>query len=638
MRFPPAFLDDIRARIPISDVVSRRVSWDKRKSNPGRGDYWACCPFHSEKTPSFHAENRKGRYHCFGCGASGDHFTFLVEREGLSFPEAVEQLAAEAGIPMPARDPEAEKREEERASLHEVMERAARFFEAALHGPEGGKARAYLRERAISPEMQKRFRIGYAPASRNALKEHLANAGIAQEQMIEAGLLIAGEDIPVSFDRFRERVMFPITDFRGQIIAFGGRALSPDAQAKYLNSPETPLFQKGRVLFNAQAARAASRRGGHVVAVEGYTDVIACVAAGFEATVAPLGTALTEDQLHLLWQMADEPILCFDGDEAGLKAAFRIADLALPHLQPGKSIRFALLPGEQDPDDLIRREGPEPFRRILAAAKPLIDMLWMSAGFGVDLATPERRAAFERSLRSAVASIGNPDVRRHYDIAVRERLERHFGAKRLPDRREPAQWRAGRRPPRFAPTPSGPSASLLAHPLVRESGRGAGPNRSEVILIGVLVQHPGIAVDRLEMFAEAQFSGRGLAGLAAAVAAKLAESPGIPAADLHAALERDGHGEALAAVLEKLRSIGLGSLADADEERAAAVWDDAAHLRLRAGALSIERQAAAAAFAQEANEINLSRLRDIQEQDQRSLRPDRHEEAEAAIVHPFKRR
>src|SRR5688500_12159532 len=209
MRFPPAFLDDIRARIPISQVVGRGVSWDKRKSNPGRGDFWACCPFHGEKTPSFHAEDRKGRYHCFGCGVSGDHFTFLLEQEGLSFPEAVAQLAAEAGIPLPERDPESEKREAERASLHEVLEKSARFFEEQLQGGDGAKARAYLRERGLSGEMQKRFRIGYAPASRNALKEHLAAAGITQEQMVEGGLLIASDDIPVSYDRFRDRIMFP---------------------------------------------------------------------------------------------------------------------------------------------------------------------------------------------------------------------------------------------------------------------------------------------------------------------------------------------------------------------------------------------------------------------------------------------
>lgn len=643
MRFPPSFLDDIRARVPISDVVGRRVSWDKRKSNPGRGDYWACCPFHGEKTPSFHADNRKGRYHCFGCGASGDHFTFLVEQEGLSFPEAVAQLAADAGLALPERDPRAEEREAERANLHDVMEKAARFFESELQGPNGGKARAYLRERGITPESQKRFRIGYASPSRNALKEHLAQAGITQDQMVEAGLLVAGEDIPVSFDRFRDRVMFPIADFRGRVIAFGGRALSPDAQAKYLNSPETPLFHKSFVLYNGQGARTASRRGGHVVTVEGYTDVIACVAAGFEATVAPLGTALTEDQLRLLWQMADEPVLCFDGDDAGLKAAFRAVDLALSNLQPGKSVRFALLPGGQDPDDLIRREGPEPFRRILAAAKPLVDMLWMSAGFGVDLATPERRAQFEQSLRSAIATIGNPDVRRHYEMAVRERLERHFGGAPRPprgftaDRRSP-EGRSLPRKGRLQPQPTGPSASLLANPLVSENGRGAGPSLSDATLLGAILLHPEIAAERLEALAETSFSGKGIARLAAAMAARLAESPNVSAGDLRAGLEREGLGEAVAAILEKLRRSGLGSIADADTAHAAAVWDDAAHLRLRTGTLSIERQAAAAALGQEASDIHLSRLRDIQEQDQRSLRPDRLEEAETVIVHPFKRR
>ncbi len=529
MRFPPAFLDDIRARIPISDVVGRKVTWDKRKSNPGRGDYWACCPFHGEKTPSFHAENRKGRYHCFGCGVSGDHFTFLVEQEGLSFPEAVAQLAEEAGLPLPERDPDWEKREAVRASLHDVVEKAARFFEAALHGADGGKARAYLRERGLSPEIQKRFRIGYAPASRNALKEHLAAADISQEQMVEAGLLIAGEDIPVSYDRFRDRIIFPITDFRGRVIAFGGRALSPDAQAKYLNSPETPLFHKSHVLYNGQAARAAAQKGGHVVAVEGYIDAIACVAAGFEATVAPLGTALTEDQLGMLWQMADEPILCFDGDEAGLKAAFRAVNLALADVKPGKSVKFALLPGGQDPDDLIRREGPEALRKVLDAARPLVDMLWLSAAYGIDLATPERRAGVEQTLRSAVASIGNVDVRRHYETAIKERLAVNFGPRQRPPWRPNQRSRgggpAGRR--QFQAAPEGPSASLLANPLVHESGRGGGLSLGEAILVGVPLLYPDVAAEQPEMLADARFAGKGPAALAAALAAELAESPGI---------------------------------------------------------------------------------------------------------------
>ena len=637
MRFSPAFLDDIRARVPISDVVGRKVTWDKRKSNPGRGDYWACCPFHGEKTPSFHAENRKGRYHCFGCGVSGDHFTFLVEQEGLSFPEAVAQLAEEAGLPIPDRDPDFEKREAQRASLHDVVEKAARFFEEALHGSEGGKARAYLRERGLSPEIQKRFRIGYAPASRNALKEHLAAANISQEQMVEAGLLIAGEDIPVSYDRFRDRIIFPIADFRGRIIAFGGRALSPDAPAKYLNSPETSLFHKSHVLYNGQAARVASRKGGQVVVVEGYIDVIACVAAGFEATVAPLGTALTEDQLRMLWQMAEEPVLCFDGDDAGLKAAFRAVDLALAELKPGKSIRFALLPGGQDPDDLLRAEGPELLRKILDAAKPLVDMLWLSATYGLDLATPERRAGVEKALRAAVSTIGDLDVRRYYEAAVKERLAQDFGAARRPPNQGAERRRFRDR--RFQPQPTGPSASLLANPLVREGGRGAASSLAEAILIGVPLLYPEIGAERLEALADARFSGKSTAELAAALAAELAETPGISAAELRKSLERAGHTAEIIAVLEKLRGAGLGGLATAGAERAADIWDDAAHLRLRAGALSIERQAAAAALGREASDVNLGRLRDIQEQVSRSLRPGRHDETDGAvIVHPFKRR
>jgi DNA primase len=638
MRFPPAFLDDIRARIPISQVVGRRVSWDKRKSNPGRGDHWACCPFHGEKTPSFHAEDRKGRYHCFGCGVSGDHFTFLVEQEGLSFPDAVAQLAAEAGLPMPQRDAEAETREAERASLHDVMEKATAFFEAALQSAEGGKARAYLRERGLAPETQKRFRIGYAPASRNALKEHLAGADIPQEQMIEAGLLIAGDDIPVSFDRFRERVIFPITDFRGRIIAFGGRALAPDAQAKYLNSPETPLFHKSHVLYNGQAARAASRKTGVVIAVEGYIDVIACVSAGFEATVAPLGTALTEDQLRLLWQMADEPVLCFDGDEAGLKAAFRAVGLALPHLQPGKSVKFALIPEGQDPDDLIRKEGPESFRKVLAAAKPLVEMLWLGEAHGADLSTPERRAGLEKALRAAVATIADAGVRRHYEVAVREQMERSFGFARRPPRR-PATIRGQSGRGRWAPPePTGPSASLLASRLVRERPGGAGPIPSDALLIGAFLLHPEIAGDRLEQFSETPFADGPTVSLARALAAALADSPQIGATELRAHLEKGGHGQTIATLLDKLARTGNGRALEGNSARAAAIWDDAHHLRNHARRLSIERQAAATALGREASEVNLSRLRDIQEQDQRSLRPDDRDQAEdTLIVHPFKR-
>jgi DNA primase len=258
MKFSPTFLDEIRARVAISSVVGRRVAWDRRKSNPGRGDLWGCCPFHNEKTPSFHVEDRKGRYHCFGCKASGDIFTFLVEKDGLSFPEAVERLAAEAGLPMPASTPEDEAREKQRASLYDVMEMATAFFEAELQAARGARARGYLSDRGLPGAVQREFRIGYAPDDKSALRSHLAAKNVTLEQMVDAGLVITGDDIPVGYDRFRDRIIFPIRDGRGRVVAFGGRALSKDALAKYLNSPETPLFQKGRMLYNMDKARGPS--------------------------------------------------------------------------------------------------------------------------------------------------------------------------------------------------------------------------------------------------------------------------------------------------------------------------------------------------------------------------------------------
>jgi DNA primase len=321
MRFGNSFLDEIRDRVPISTIVGRKVTFDRKKSNQGRGDFWGCCPFHGEKSPSFHCEDRKGRYHCFGCGVSGDHFKFLTEQEGLSFPEAVELVAGLAGVPMPARDPEMEKREKEQASLFDVMELAVKYFEEQLQAGQGAKARGYLRERGLSAATQQQFRLGYASDSRNALKEYLAGKGIAKDQIEACGLVVFGDDIAVSYDRFRDRIMFPIPDAKGRTIAFGGRAMSKDAPAKYLNSPETELFHKGNILYNFAKARKPAQDKGTVIAVEGYMDVIALAQAGFAHAVAPLGTALTERQAELLWKMASEPVLCFDGDQAGTKAA-----------------------------------------------------------------------------------------------------------------------------------------------------------------------------------------------------------------------------------------------------------------------------------------------------------------------------
>src|SRR6267378_1787097 len=392
MRFTPQFLDELRARLPVSEVVGRRVKLRKA----GR-EWKGLSPFNKEKTPSFFVNDQKMAWFHFSSGKNGNIFDFVLATEGLSFPEAVERLAAQAGMPLPKVSHDDEAREQRQRTLFDVLDLAAKYFEATLASARGAKARGYLADRGIEPATQVEFRMGYAPAERFALKEHLGSLNISVADMIEAGLLVAGDDIPVPYDRFRDRVMFPITDLRGRVIAFGGRALEKDVSAKYLNSPETPLFHKGDNLYNLAPARLAAHNGGSLVVVEGYIDVIAMVGAGFPASVAPLGTALTESQLALLWKMADEPILCFDGDKAGQKAAYRAADLALPQLKPGKSLRFALLPEGQDPDDLARSGGRGAIEEVIAAARSLSDILWSREIEGASFATPERQSLRPRS-------------------------------------------------------------------------------------------------------------------------------------------------------------------------------------------------------------------------------------------------
>jgi DNA primase len=498
MRFSTSFLDEIRDRVPISSVIGTRVTWDRRKTNASRGDYWACCPFHGEKSPSFHCEDKKGRYHCFGCGVSGDHFRFLVELDGIGFPEAVERIAEMAGVPMPARDPQAERRERERTSLIDVMEMATAFFRERLQGQDGAKARAYLRDRGLSSATQQEFRLGYAPDSRNALKEHLAGRGVDKGQIEACGLVVHGPDIPVSYDRFRDRIMFPIEDRNGRTIAFGGRAMSADIPAKYLNSNDTELFHKGNVLYNFARARKAQGREGTVIAVEGYMDVIALAQAGIGNSVAPLGTALTENQLELLWRMSGEPILCFDGDQAGLRAAWRAADLALPVIQPGRTLRFALLPEGKDPDDLVREGGAEAFAGVIAEARPLADLIWMRETAGGVFDTPERRAALERTLRDLVGRIRDESVRRHYGQEMRERIQAFFGSTRRAPSPQGGHQTGGRGRPGEASGRMTVSDSLARSALVRAGG-AAMPLREAVLLLA-LVNHPRLLDRHFEMF------------------------------------------------------------------------------------------------------------------------------------------
>jgi DNA primase len=426
VKFTPSILDDIRSKLTISSVVGRRVQWDRRKSNPGKGDYWACCPFHTEKSPSFHVEDRKGRYHCFGCKVSGDVFTFLVEKEGLSFPEAVERLADEAGISLPKFTPEEIEKEKVRSSLYDVMELASKYFQEKLFISEGGKARDYLKSRGLKKETILEFELGFAPNSKSGLKDYLLKNEITEQQMIEAGLLLSGEDFPISIDRFRDRIMFPILDAKGRTIAFGGRAMSKDAPAKYLNSPETPLFSKGKILYNFSSARQTAFEKGGIVVVEGYMDAIAVSQGGFKNVVATLGTAMTEDHLSMIWKLVPEPVLCFDGDNAGFKAASNAFDRALPYFKSGYSLGFAFLSGGKDPADMMFEGRSEEFGALIANPTPASEYFWNRSTQSRPINTPEQKAGLELSMLHSIEMIKDETVRRQYKYQTRIRLSDLF--------------------------------------------------------------------------------------------------------------------------------------------------------------------------------------------------------------------
>jgi DNA primase len=429
MTLSPQFLDELRGRTLLSALVGRSVKLQKA----GR-EYKACCPFHQEKSPSFYVNDEKGFYHCFGCGAHGDAIRFLTEAQGLPFIDAVKELAQAAGMEMPAPDPRAAEKAERQSGLHDVMAAAARWFEEQLGGIEGGEARAYLERRGVSEATRRAFGFGFAPDSRGKLKAALAKAG--EDKLIEAGLLISVEQ-KEPYDRFRGRLMIPIRDPRGRVIAFGGRIIG-EGEPKYLNSPDTPLFDKGRTLFNLDRAAPAARKAGRIIVVEGYMDVIALAQAGIEEAVAPLGTALTEAQLERLWRIADVPILCFDGDSAGQKAAIRAAHRALPMIAPGRSLRFVTLPKGQDPDDLVRAGGREAIDILFSDSQPLVDRIWQNELELTSLLTPEDRASLGRRLRDAARTIADPDLRTQYLAEYNQRLAALFaanGARVLPGTR-----------------------------------------------------------------------------------------------------------------------------------------------------------------------------------------------------------
>jgi DNA primase len=614
MRFPASFLDDLRARLPVSEVVGRRVKL-KKSGREWRG----LSPFNQEKTPSFFVNDQKAAWFDFSSGKNGNIFDFVMQTEGVNFPEAVERLASMAGVALPRSTPEAEAREERRKTLHDVVELAAKFFEATLAARAGAKARGYLADRGIEPKTQLNFRIGYAPPDRFALKEHLGGHGISTDDMIEAGLLVSGEDIPVPYDRFRDRVMFPITDLRGRVIAFGGRALEKDVPAKYLNSPETPLFHKGATLYNGATARAAAHQGAPIIVAEGYVDVIALVTAGYEGAVAPLGTALTEEQLALIWKMTDEPVLCFDGDGAGRRAAYRAVDLALPHIMPGKTLRFALLPEGQDPDDLFRSGGREAIGEVIGAARPLADMLWQRETEAGGFDTPERRAGLDQRIAEVTNLINDPAVRKYYRQDLDARVATLFApAARGPERGAPRnegrfgrwgkeRWQKGR--PGAQPL-AVPSARLAASQIVR-GARSALSSREALILLAV-VNHPWLLETHAEDLAELEFRHGDGERLRRSILDATAGHV-LTSAELRAAINGRDLGTLLARVESTITHPSDWPARDgAAEEDVSLWWTHVVSLHRKSRTLHKELKDAELALGTDPSEENLAWLRDVQ--------------------------
>ncbi len=530
MAFSPRFLDEIRTRVGLAEVVGRTVRLIKK----GR-EFQGLCPFHKEKTPSFTVNEDKGFFHCFGCGEHGSVFDFVMKTNNISFPESVEQLANEAGLEIPVETPQERQRQIRAKNLFEVVETAAVYYEKLLYMPEGKKALDYLLERGISEISIKNFRVGFSPNSRGGLKTALSRQGISDELMIETGLLIQPDDPSrPAYDRFRGRVMFPITNRRGQVIAFGGRILG-EGEPKYLNSPETPIFHKGDNLYAFSQAVEGARETETILVTEGYTDVIAMNQAGFKNTVAPLGTALTENQLQLLWKTVSEPILCFDGDKAGQKAARRAAERAIPLLKPEKSLKFILLPDGEDPDSLIKTKGVVVIKEILREAVHLFELIWRVNTFGYRLETPEDRAGLESRLKNIALNIKDKTVQRYYLNTFKSRLWEEFGKNRNNN-----NFSRGKRL-------QAPQRTSFV-PMLEKSGKSAYIDTiwiQQAILIITLINHP-LIFDRIgEQLSSLEFSAPDLDKLRQEVLKTLALSPRLEKQALRDHLEKTGFSKLL---------------------------------------------------------------------------------------------
>ena len=523
MAVTPGFIDELRSRLSLSDLVGRRV-----KLVPKGGRLAGLCPFHNEKTPSFYVNDSEGFYHCFGCGANGDMITWLRETDGLEFIEAVRQLSEMAGLPMPADDRTSGEAAQQRKAAVDACEAAAAFYSSSLARPDGAAASRYLASRGLSDQVIRDFRLGYAP--RSGLFSHLQQRELPLDMCRAAGLTAVSDRDGSVYDYFRDRVMFPIEDARGRVIGFGARALG-DAQPKYLNSPESPSFVKKTVLYGFGRARTLVRRGLPLMVVEGYMDVIAVTASGVAGAVAPLGTALAEEQIRLLWKLSDEPVLCFDGDKAGQTAAARAIERVLPLLEPGRSVRLAVLPEGQDPDDILNSGGPEALRRVLSSASGLLDALWAFKSAAYQLDDPRTqagaKAAFWQEMRGLIRSIGHSQTRSAWADDLEFRIAAMRGAARGP---APGQQRGGPAQTRY--TRSGP---LMPAPRRPKTGR----HIQARALLALIISHPALFADYAEQLAMLDFHDEALDGLKNTVIDLLLSAPDLDAAALKHHLETD---------------------------------------------------------------------------------------------------
>ncbi|MEM9704762.1 MAG: DNA primase [Pseudomonadota bacterium] len=600
-RFTPEFLDELKSRIRPSDLIGRTVKLKKQGN-----EFAGLSPFTTEKTPSFFVNDKKGFYHCFSSGRHGDVIKFLQETQNLPFHEAVARLAEDVGMELPKDTPQQAEAAKQRKGLYEACAAAADFFAAMLTRQPGRHASAYLDRRGITPEQRKGFKIGYAPAERTALKDYLINKDFDEKTLVDAGLIIKPEDGGRTYDRFRDRVMFPIAGSNGKIIAFGGRALDKAARAKYLNSPETPIFHKGAQLYNYGQARAAiSNSSDSLIVCEGYMDVIALWGVGVKNAVAPLGTAMTERQLGLLWSACDEPVLCFDGDRAGRQAAHRAIDRALPLLKPGKSLKFVFMPDGQDPDDLAREGGAAAVSKAFSNPAPLDKALWEREFEAQPLDTPERRAGFKSRMRTLVREIADQDVRAAYGDALRVRFDEAFGSPPSGPAPRPFSPPSGQKQNPFYRKGSGPGSFMDPKPLPETRNRTLQQKwRREALLVAAILHQP-VLIERCEdeIFRFAP-SDPGLDALLAALLHQFSAIGRVDIALLRHQLTNNVAVAALQRISEDAMLTRQGLLApDADTDFVVSAWQEAYARHEAIQAESEVRDAASGCLSENGEEI-----------------------------------